>query len=474
MDYPRSVSCSRCTTRLEIEDAVLEAFVACPSCGASPCEKCEQWFDAGELVVHAASCTGSRVVIATQCDGHLVVDDDCWSFWEQNAPTDEEIEVEWEWETGEVRWAPATVVSLETTSGVRVEYLEDDTGDGKEYVHGLRLCELSVDERLDVLAVCDENTAVSVPWLRCEASAEILTDLVGDRPRRWRPRRDEQDNGRVAYRDAQAAIAIADQRWFRNACSATGESPCKKQRHTRRAASEARMAVSLVALAEAKEAHFAAMAAFLDNVELPRSERKNVLRKSCELRPRAANVGVTVLRRPHRVTLSQGLDLHDHLLAQALAAFFRSTSPFDRPFTSIQINRCDSSSQTAALHQDRNNLGPSLILGLGPYSGGQLWTSDRGLLNVKHEWTEFDGRLPHAALPFDGQTRYTLIFWCCNDAHLLPRSQRRHAERLGFCFPTATDNPPPLPNGLSLSSARQHFRTACALLPRVPPHWADD
>lgn len=480
--YPRHVSCSLCTTKLVIEDASLEAFVACPSCGAQCCEKCERWLDPGELLVHrcpdkteekdsteggAISCSAEEPALAVG-----VVEDDCWSFWERVAPADEEIEVEWEWDKGDVRWEAATVTRRESSRGVRVEYLEDETGDGKEFVHGLKLSELSVDERLDVLAECgDDSEAEKVPWLRCESSAEILTDLVCDHPRRWRPRFGEQDNGRVNFSDAAARAAG---RWLRNSDRASCSSPTHKKRKDE----NDDLAVSIVAtLSESPEAHYEAMLALLEHVELPRSERKNVLRRDCENRPRAVNVGVTTLHRGNRVALSQSLDMRDNLLAQALTAFFRTTSNLDRPFTSVQINRCDESSQISALHVDRNNQGPSLIVGFGDYDGGQLWTADKGVLSVKHKWTEFDGRLPHAALPFDGTLRYTLIFWCCARAEQLPRSHKLHAERLGFCFPTAMrrdDIAPPLPRTLSLNEARAQYKEACEKIPNVPKGWADD
>jgi hypothetical protein len=50
-------------------------------------------------------------------------------------------------------------------------------------------------------------------------------------------------------------------------------------------------------------------------------------------------------------------------------------------FTSIQVNK----NYASALHVDRNNKGPSLIIGLGNYQGGQLWTYDQGPLDVKNK-----------------------------------------------------------------------------------------
>lgn len=472
MGYPCRRRCSRCTTEVVVDDASLEAFVACPSCGACPCATCSRWLDAGELLIHSARCAGDATATAPAddaCRADPREDDDCWTFWERPAPADEEIEVEWEWDQGDVRWSPCTVLEAESSRGARVEYLEDE-GEDKEFIHGLRLDELSVDERLDVLAECDEALAETVPWIRCAWSGEVLADLVGDQPRRWRYRYGEEDNQPVAYRDLAAAQAVARGAWLRNAHVAAGP---RKRRKT--SAQTATLALSVIAgPAEALEAHFAAMREFLDHVDLPRSERRNVLRKSCVRPPRAANVGVTMLFHPRKCVLSQSLRRHDALLAQALTAFFRRASPKDLPFTSVQINRCDENDQTAACHRDRHNLGPSLICGLGDYSRGQLWTADRGVLDCRHNFVAFDGRVPHAALPFAGSRRYTLVFWCCAHADQLPPSQQRLAERLGFCFPSLADLPPPTPRSLSLTQARDLFREACAKLPHVPTGWADD
>ena len=63
-----------------------------------------------------------------------------------------------------------------------------------------------------------------------------------------------------------------------------------------------------------------------------------------------------------------------------------------------------------ALHVDSNNMGPSLIVGVGNYVGGSVWIQDMGAENVKEKFIEFDGNVPHATLPFAG-TRYTLVFF---------------------------------------------------------------
>ena len=63
-----------------------------------------------------------------------------------------------------------------------------------------------------------------------------------------------------------------------------------------------------------------------------------------------------------------------------------------------------------ALHVDGSNLGPSLIVGLGSYSGGELYVHGRGKLNIRYQCSEFDGNEPHATCPFEGE-RFTVIYF---------------------------------------------------------------
>ena len=59
------------------------------------------------------------------------------------------------------------------------------------------------------------------------------------------------------------------------------------------------------------------------------------------------------------------------------------------PFTSIQVNK----NYESALHVDRNNMGRSMIIGLGNYQQGQVWVHGPGALDVKGRWCEFDGNV---------------------------------------------------------------------------------
>ena len=99
-------------------------------------------------------------------------------------------------------------------------------------------------------------------------------------------------------------------------------------------------------------------------------------------------------------------------------------------FTSIQVNK----NYASALHVDRNYCGPSLIIGLGNFEGGQLWTFDQGPLDVKNKWVSFDGNLPHGTLCFSGN-RYSLIFFTVKHHESILPFHRQRLVELGFSLP---------------------------------------
>ena len=103
-------------------------------------------------------------------------------------------------------------------------------------------------------------------------------------------------------------------------------------------------------------------------------------------------------------------------LTQTLVNFARQYIG-DWNFTSIQVNK----NYLSALHVDKNNLGPSYIVGVGDYSDGELWVQDQGKLDCHDEWVTFDGNIPHCTLPYKG-TRYTLIYFTQMSYHLLGRA----------------------------------------------------
>lgn len=133
-----------------------------------------------------------------------------------------------------------------------------------------------------------------------------------------------------------------------------------------------------------------------------------------------------------------------------LNRFLRSWETAFR-YTSIQINK-DYSSKP---HADRNNLGPSRIIGLGNYQGGEIWIERKGVsepltlqrdvpryrrgetymdqkVNIHNRLVEFGGTKLHFTFPFQG-TRYNLIYFKTKHTG---RAGARDLESLRkLCFP---------------------------------------
>jgi hypothetical protein len=60
-------------------------------------------------------------------------------------------------------------------------------------------------------------------------------------------------------------------------------------------------------------------------------------------------------------------------------------------------------------HIDKNNVGPSYIIALGEFTGGNLCIEGKEY-NIKNKFLKFDGTKAHWVTPFKG-TRYSLVFF---------------------------------------------------------------
>eukprot|EP00971_Amphidinium_carterae_P047781 940900-Amphidinium_carterae.1 len=92
---------------------------------------------------------------------------------------------------------------------------------------------------------------------------------------------------------------------------------------------------------------------------------------------------------------------------------------------------CTVSSGQASLHVDSNNEGLSVTISLGNFTGGEL---EIGGVPVKthHQWCQFDPKVPHRVLPYDGQ-RVSITFYAPrNAAGLLTQEHFRVLEKHGF------------------------------------------
>jgi hypothetical protein len=92
-----------------------------------------------------------------------------------------------------------------------------------------------------------------------------------------------------------------------------------------------------------------------------------------------------------------------HLL-QACQDLIQTIHP-EFPYTTIQVNKnlqCDP-------HVDKNNMGPSYIIGLGDYTGGELVIEGKAF-NIRNRFKRFDGTKGHWVNDFQGE-RYSLVYF---------------------------------------------------------------
>jgi len=107
--------------------------------------------------------------------------------------------------------------------------------------------------------------------------------------------------------------------------------------------------------------------------------------------------------------------LHSHL--ENLGSF---------TWTSLQVNFNSSSIP----HRDYNNVGFSVIVGVGKYSGGELMIDDVAH-NIPGRLLAMDGNRIHYTKPFSG-ARYSLIAFTHGVADHATQSQERQLRALGF------------------------------------------
>ena len=120
-------------------------------------------------------------------------------------------------------------------------------------------------------------------------------------------------------------------------------------------------------------------------------------------------------------------------------------------FTTVQLNR----NYASKLHVDANNQGTSWIIGLGPYGEGFLWLMNVGgeklnqddvaitvteplrgyqfkkgdvihgrVHDIRGKWFEFDGRIPHATMPYQDGPRISLVFFCRKNCDKINQKDR--------------------------------------------------
>jgi len=168
----------------------------------------------------------------------------------------------------------------------------------------------------------------------------------------------------------------------------------------------------------------------LESINVPTTEHRSNVRRDVEDEVRSMTTGAVPSRTTGGIQLSIACKQRPRL-TRLLACFCRAHNPTAR-FNAITINK----DYASALHIDKYNLGPSLIVSLGPYeSGGELWTHDLGAVDARNRFRQFDGNIPHCTIPFTGR-RYSLIFYSNRfHAQMSEFDCKYLAEELGFPLP---------------------------------------
>ena len=120
-------------------------------------------------------------------------------------------------------------------------------------------------------------------------------------------------------------------------------------------------------------------------------------------------------------------------LAIMINTWMRKERPsFD--YTSISVNQ-----GVSLLHIDKMNCGPSMIVGLGDYEGGRLWSwgyKRHRLHDIKNKVMLIDSNLPHMTSPVSRGTRYSLVFFNMRaQDNPMPTEEYRMAMNLKFPAP---------------------------------------
>lgn len=140
----------------------------------------------------------------------------------------------------------------------------------------------------------------------------------------------------------------------------------------------------------------------LELIKFPEEKRRNVLRDQNDRKGGfllgytptfTGTIAVTGMTRKHP-------DLYLEILQYARYAFPR----FE--WNSIQVNTGGS-----ALHVDKSNCGLSVIVAMGDFSKGQLWTWPDDVIDIKNTAQIIDGTYPHMTLPGGKGKRFSLVFF---------------------------------------------------------------
>jgi len=88
---------------------------------------------------------------------------------------------------------------------------------------------------------------------------------------------------------------------------------------------------------------------------------------------------------------------------QAVIDSIKSTTDFE--FTNVTLNR-----NNPMLRHRHRNVGDSMGMLLGDFTGGALATDENGRFTEKNKWFKFNGKVNHWVEPFQGE-RYSIVIY---------------------------------------------------------------
>jgi hypothetical protein len=161
----------------------------------------------------------------------------------------------------------------------------------------------------------------------------------------------------------------------------------------------------------------------LQNTRIPRDRRGSVALHYHPGTGRGMVLG-QVMQRHKGMRLSRASKKNQNL-TRMLCLYARNRFA-DLPFTSIQVNKGGT-----RLHYDTRNMGKTAIQTWGEYEGGDLYTYPDVITDVRRGFV-FDGREPHATMPFHGE-RYSVCWFVHGDRGIeMTLDEEKMYRRLGF------------------------------------------
>jgi len=162
---------------------------------------------------------------------------------------------------------------------------------------------------------------------------------------------------------------------------------------------------------------------YLRGMNFPRELRRSVLRSNDD--PKGGFVLGEALSFSQGYSVSHMTRRHP-ALASLVTAYAKQHFPHFK-FGSVQVN-----SGGSGLHVDQSNCGPSYIVALGDYEGGELYQYPATVLDIREKPVSCNGLLPHITLPFVGE-RYSLVFFTLKVRHKAAAGETlRYLRKLGF------------------------------------------